>query len=64
MARPSNADLISRVRELEARIADAGQGAGQTEGIAMPHKVRGLLKDIIRHPERAVALAEEALRSL
>lgn len=57
MARPSNADLIARVRELEAQL-DAPSGQ------MMPHKVRGLLKDIIRYPERARALAEEALRFL
>lgn len=30
----------------------------------MPLKVRGILKEIIRHPERARALAEEALKHI
>lgn len=50
MARPSNADLIAKVKALEA------QGGG-----TVPLRVKGLLKEIVRHPERAKALAEEAL---
>lgn len=52
MARPSNADLIARVKELEAQ---------QNTGGSVSMRVRGLLKEIVRHPERAKALAEEAL---
>lgn len=50
MSRPSNADLIARVKELEAQ-----------SGGSVPLRVKGILKEIVRHPERARALAEEAL---
>lgn len=53
MARPSNAALIARVKELEA------SGGG-----SVPLRVKALLKEIVRHPERAKALAQEALDNL
>lgn len=66
MARPSNADLIERVRELEAQVTalEAQLAAAQSDepnASPLPHRVRGLLKDIVRHPERAVDLAQQAL---
>ena len=59
MARPSNADLIERVKELEAEVERL-----KTSEQPMSFKVRGCLKDILRHPEKATYYAEQALRHL
>ena len=61
MARPSNADLIARVKELEAEVERLKEGGSDQP---MSFKVRGCLKDIVRHPENAVFYAEQALRHL
>jgi hypothetical protein len=62
MARPSNADLIERVKELEAEVARLKADAPSDQPMAF--RVRACLKDIIRDPGRAVYYAEQALRHL
>lgn len=54
MARPSNADLIARVKELESRL-DGDEAGG------VSHRVKGYLKRIVREPHNAKTLAEQAL---
>lgn len=49
---------MKRVKELEEQLEQ------QPPDRPMPHRVRGILKEIVRHPERAKDLAQEALRFL
>ena len=56
MSRPSNLDLIARVRELEAALAGVKERA--------PIRVKALLKEAVRRPEHAAAIAQEALEYL
>lgn len=63
MARPSNKQLMARVRELEEKLESAYADDTPSDQ-PMPLRVRGLLKQIIRHPENAKWLAEQALRHI
>ena len=51
MPRPSNVELIARVRELEATQGKA----------AVQLRVKALLKEAVRRPDHAARLAQEAL---
>lgn len=51
MARPSNAELIARVKELEASKGK----------VALQIRVKALLKEAVRNPHHAARLAQEAL---
>jgi hypothetical protein len=62
MARPSWDALNARVKELEAEIERLKKDEPSEQPMAF--KVRGCLKDIMRHPERATYYAEQALRHL
>jgi len=54
--------LNERVKELEAELEAIKSDSPSQQ--PMPLRVRGHLKDIIRHPEHAVFHAEQALRHL
>lgn len=64
MARPTNKEIIEKLRaeieELKASKPDVSEGDLSPNHLRF--RVIGALKEIVRHPERAKSIAEEALK--